>query len=273
MAAPSTVRRPAVAGTFYPADPAALSVELDRCLATAPLAKSKTVAIVVPHAGYRYSGAVAGEVYGRIELPKRFIILSPNHTGHGVPYSLMTQGEWLTPLGSAKIDSDLASRFQAHCPLLQNDAAAHRAEHSLEVQLPFLQKLRRDFTFVPLTMSYLPYDKCEMVGHALAQTIRETPEPVLIVASSDMNHYEDQDITEEKDFLAIGQIETLNPKGLYETVRDEKISMCGIIPTTVALVAALALGAKRAELVRHATSGDVNGDYNAVVGYAGLIVS
>lgn len=267
------IRRPAVAGTFYPAEPGALESDLDRCLVKATLAKTKCLAVVVPHAGYKYSGAVAGEVYGRIEIPKRIVILSPNHTGEGVPFSLMSQGQWLTPLGLAKIDSEMAARFQAHCPLLQNDAAAHRAEHSLEVQIPFLQKLRPDFTFVPLTLGYLPYEKCELVGHALAQTIRETPEPALIVASSDMNHYEDQDTTEEKDFLAIGRIETLNPKGLYETVRDEQISMCGIIPTTVALVAALALGAKQAKLIRHATSGEVNGDYNAVVGYAGLMIS
>ncbi|HEX5036051.1 MAG TPA: AmmeMemoRadiSam system protein B [bacterium] len=272
MAALSTVRRPAVAGTFYPADPAALSVDLDRCLANATLAKTSCTAIIVPHAGYRYSGAVAGEVYGRVELPRRFIILSPNHTGHGVPYSLMSSGEWRTPLGNAAIDADLAARFQAHCPLLQNDAAAHRAEHSLEVQIPFLQKLKPGFTFVPLTLGYLPFEKCEAVGHALAETIRETPEPVMIVASSDMNHYEDQETTEEKDFWAIGQIEAMNPKGLYQTVRDEKISMCGIIPTTVALVAALALGAKEAKLIRHATSGDVTGDYGAVVGYAGFVI-
>src|SRR5262249_2322830 len=152
--------------------------------------------------------------------------------------------------------ADLASRFQAHCSLLQNDPIAHRSEHSLEVQIPFLQKLKERFSFVPLTLSYLPYEKCEQIGRALAQTIQETKEPVLIVASSDMNHYEDQVTTEEKDFLAIGRIEALNPKGLYETVRGERISMCGIIPATVALVAARELGATKAKLIRHATSGD-----------------
>ncbi|HSA58415.1 MAG TPA: AmmeMemoRadiSam system protein B [bacterium] len=267
------VRPPAVAGYFYPGEPLALELELDRCLKQATSAKSHAIAVVVPHAGYKYSGAVAGEVYGRIKIPGRAVILSPNHTGEGVPYALMIEGAWRTPLGDARIDVDLAARFQKNCPLLEEDAAAHQAEHSLEVQIPFVQRLKPDFSFVPLTLSYIPFEKCSEVGRALARTIRETPEPVLIIASSDLNHYQDQATTEAKDFAAIRRIEALDPQGLYETVRRERISMCGIIPVTVALVAALELGAKKAELVRHATSGDVTGDHKAVVGYAGLVIS
>jgi MEMO1 family protein len=266
------IRRPAVAGYFYPEEPSVLLRELNRCLSNETSKKQKAVAVVVPHAGYKYSGAVAGEVYGRVEIPERLVVLSPNHTGEGLPYALMPEGEWLTPLGPARIDAELAARFQKNCPLLRNDAAAHRAEHSLEVQIPFLQRLKDKFLFVPLTLSYIPYERCEEVGLALAKTIREAKEPVLIVSSSDMNHYEDQATTETKDFLAIREIEALDPQGLYETVRGEKISMCGIIPTTVALVAARELGAKKAQLIKHATSGDVTGDYKAVVGYAGLII-
>lgn len=266
------IRPPAVAGYFYPGEPIALQRELDRCLKRAPSAKSQALAIVVPHAGYKYSGAVAGEVYDRVQISDRVVILSPNHTGEGVPYSLMTEGSWRTPLGDARIDADLASRFQRNCPLLEEDAAAHQAEHSLEVQIPFLQRLKADFSFVPLTLSYVPFERCAEVGRALARTIRETSEPVLIVASSDLNHYQDQATTEAKDFAVIRRIEALDPPGLYETVRKERISMCGIIPVTVALVACLELGAKKAELVRHATSGDVTGDYKAVVGYAGIII-
>lgn len=266
------IRKPAVAGSFYPSEPDKLRAELDRCLAHPSGDRQDARAVVVPHAGYKYSGAVAGEVYGRIDIPDRVIILSPNHTGEGAPYSLMPEGSWLTPFGPAKIDSELALRFQAHCPLLRTDAAAHRNEHSLEVQIPFLQRLKKAFSFVPLTLSYIPFEKCVEVGLSLAKTIRETPEPVLIVASSDMNHYEDQATTEAKDLLAIRRIEALDPKGLYETVRQYQISMCGIIPTTVALVAARELGAKKAKLVRHATSGDVTGDHKAVVGYAGIII-
>jgi hypothetical protein len=267
------VRPPAVAGYFYPGDPKSLRAELDRCLPPVPAKKKKAIAVVVPHAGYKYSGAVAGEVYASIEIPRRTVVLSPNHTGEGLAYALMPEGAWRTPLGDAPIDSDFAARFRKNCPLLEEDAAAHRAEHSLEVQLPFLQRLKEDFSFVPLTLSYIPFERCAEVGRALAKTVRETPEPVLIVASSDLNHYQDRVTTEAKDFSAIRRIEALDPQGLYETVRKERISMCGIIPVTVALVAALELGAKKAELVRHATSGDVTGDYKAVVGYAGLVIS
>jgi AmmeMemoRadiSam system protein B len=267
------IRPPAVAGYFYPGDSRSLLAELDRCLPRAAEKRTKAVAVVVPHAGYKYSGAIAGEVYSRIEIPERVVVLSPNHTGEGLPYALMTEGAWRTPLGEARIDTKLARRFQNNCPLLEEDEAAHRAEHSLEVQIPFLQRLRPDFAFTPLTLSYVPFERCAELGRALAKTIREVPEPVLIVASSDLNHYQDQATTESKDFAAIRRVEALDPAGLYETVRKERISMCGIIPVTVALVAAKELGAKKAELVRHATSGDVTGDYKAVVGYAGLVIS
>lgn len=267
----SVIRPPAVAGLFYPGESSALIRELDRCLSSSA-AKQKAMAIVVPHAGYRYSGAVAGEVYGSVELPERFIILSPNHTGEGFPYALMSEGTWLTPLGPAAIDHELATRFGQRCPLLKDDLGAHRREHSLEVQLPFLQRLRKHFSFVPLTLGYISYGKCEAIGRALAQTIRETPEPVLIIASSDMNHYENQKTTDKKDALAIREIEKLDAKSLYETVSREGISMCGIIPATVALIASRELGAKKAKLTRHATSGDITGEFESVVGYAGIVI-
>lgn len=266
------IRKPAVAGYFYPGEPDSLRKELERCL-SAPPSQKKAIGIVSPHAGYIYSGGVAGEVYQRVELPNRFIILSPNHTGAGEPYSIMPEGEWATPLGSAQIDEELAKKFMGRCPLLTEDLEAHRTEHSLEVQIPFLQYLKKDFRFVPVTLSYISYKACEEVGRALAKTIRETQDPILIIASSDMNHYESQQIAERKDFLAIEKIEALDPQGLYETVKKNGISMCGIIPTTIMLVAAKELGATKGELIRHATSGDVTGDYGSVVGYAGLIIS
>jgi len=268
-----TTRNPAVAGHFYPGEPEQLRREIDRCLPKNPALKKKAVGIIVPHAGYKYSGAVAGEVYAQIEIPNRLVILSPNHTGEGLPYAIMPEGDWLTPFGAAKIDRELATRFMENCPLLEDDAEAHRGEHSLEVQIPFLQYLKKNFTFVPVTLSYIPFEHCVDVGLALAKTIRETKDPVLIVASSDMNHYEDHATAEAKDYLAIDRIENLDPEGLYQTVRKKRISMCGIIPTTVMLVAAKELGATKGELVRHATSGDVTHDYGSVVGYAGLVVS
>lgn len=265
------IRKPAVAGHFYPGEPEQLRRELEHSIKS-ETSKTSCLGAVVPHAGYKYSGSVAGEVYGQIDIPFRLVILAPNHTGEGVPYSIMPHGAWETPLGEARIDEALAASFMKHCPLLVDDVEAHHAEHSLEVQLPFLQYLKPDFSFVPVTLSYIPYERCAEIGHALARTLRETKERVLIVASSDMNHYEDQTTTETKDFLAIREIESVNPAGLYQAVRKNRISMCGVIPTTVMLVAARELGATKANLVRHATSGDVSGDRKSVVGYAGLIV-
>lgn len=267
------IRKPAVAGYFYPAEPARLRAELERCLATPSSSKKKAIGIVAPHAGYKYSGAVAGKLFGQLALPEKFILLSPNHTGNGEPFSIMPRGQWELPMGAAEIDEGLATRFMKNCPLLREDALAHQSEHALEVQIPFLQYLKARFRFVPLTLMHISYDHCERVGKALAKTVRESGEEILLIASSDMNHYESQEFAERKDRLAIDQILALDPKGLYGTVKQNSISMCGIIPTTVMLVAARELGAKKAELVQHATSGDVTGDYSSVVGYASLIVS
>ncbi|MBI2981735.1 MAG: AmmeMemoRadiSam system protein B [Deltaproteobacteria bacterium] len=267
------LRKPAVAGSFYPSDPKRLTQEMGRCLDFPPRPKKRAVGVVSPHAGSIYSGRVAGELYSQINIPDRLILLSPNHTGYGVPFSIWPKGSWETPLGKAKVDEELAASFMNQCPLLEEDEEAHQTEHSIEVQIPFLQFLKKQFAFVPLTLSHVSYSDCVTVGHALAKTIRFSKKPVLIVASSDMNHYENQKIAEEKDRLAIEQILRLDPKGLYETVHQKRISMCGVIPTTVMLVAAQGLEATKAELVRHATSGEVTKDYGSVVGYASLIVS
>ena len=267
------VRRSAVAGSFYPASPEQLREELKRCLPDAAVQKQPAIGVVSPHAGYFYSGAVAGQLYQQIALPRRVVILSPNHTGFGQPVSIMTKGQWELPLGAALIDEPLAASFLNDCPLLKEDELAHRTEHSLEVQLPFLQYLKKSFRFVPVTLMHLPFKQCETIGLALARTIRETAEPVLIIASSDLNHYESQKITDAKDQLAIDAILSLDPARLYETVKKNGITMCGVIPTTVMLIAARELGAQQARLIQHATSGDVTGDYASVVGYASLIVA
>jgi MEMO1 family protein len=225
----------------------------------------------VPHAGLMYSGHVAAAFYDRAELPKRFVILCPNHTGLGHWAAINREGGWRTPLGTAKIDTELADALQAKSPLLQEDDRAHAREHSLEVQLPFLQHLLGDFTFVPVCLGAPRYDLCENVGNAIADVIGD--EPIGILASSDLNHYEDQKTTLRKDGLAIDQILALNPRELWRVVEEEDISMCGFIPTTTMLIAANRLGAKSAQLVKHATSGDINGDYGHVVGYAAVIVS
>lgn len=264
-------RAAAVAGRFYPAQPESLARELSGYLVPAE-EKVKAIGCVVPHAGIMYSGHVAGAVYARLELPARFIILCPNHTGRGVPLSIMSEGVWETPLGEVPIDAPLARELKQACPRLEDDLEAHRSEHSLEVQLPFLQHLLGGFRFVPIAIGVGRYAPLEELGHALAAVVRKTPEPILVVASSDMNHYESDERTRVKDRMAIDRILALDPHGLYETVQREDISMCGFGPAVAMLTAAKDLGVRDAQLVRYATSGDVTGDRAAVVGYAGIIV-
>jgi MEMO1 family protein len=269
-------RRPAVAGRFYPAKLEALTRQLDQYLAPdAPALEKMEAALgcVVPHAGYMYSGHVAGAVFQRLPARATYIILCPNHTGRGVPLAIMSQGEWLTPLGSARIDVDLAARLRHSCHLLMEDAKAHEDEHAIEVELPFLQRSVGTFAFVPIAIGVSRYAALEALGHGMAQALKNVGAPVLIVASSDMNHYEPDDVTRVKDRKAIDRILALDSPGLYEVVRNEEISMCGYGPTVAMLTAAKELGATRAELVRYATSADTSGDRSAVVGYAGIVVS
>jgi hypothetical protein len=268
------VRRAAWGDRFYPAHPALLSQEVEEFLqAQSPPEKiAHPIACVAPHAALMYSGAIAGAVYARLELPERFIVLCPNHTGRGTPLSIMSQGKWQMPLGDVVIDSELAGLLMRKCHLLFEDAQAHENEHSLEVQLPFLQTLRPKLQFVPIAVGTEAYEALELLGNAMAEAIRNYRHEVLIVASSDMNHFESDERTRLKDRRAIDQVLALDPRGLYDTVRHEHISMCGYCPTVGALIAARRLGAKNAELVRYGTSADVSGDYRRVVGYAGMAV-
>ncbi len=227
---------------------------------------------VVPHAGYIYSGHVAGAVYGALRLPSRYILMGPRHRPPGEPLAIVSKGFWRTPLGDAKIDEALAAELKRACTLLREDDVAHRAEHSLEVQLPFLQHCAGDFSFVPVALGTDRFAALEDLGRAVAKVVAAQRDPVLIVSSSDLNHYESDALTRVKDRRAIDQILALNPRGLYDTVRREGISMCGFGPTVSLLTAARALGASRAELVRYATSGDITGDRDEVVGYAGIII-
>ncbi len=269
------VRQPAVAGAFYEADPKRLHAQVEECFAEnpKPAAKQRFIGAVVPHAGLMYSGHVAAAFYALAELPKRFIILCPNHTGYGHFAAINNAGAWRTPLGDVPVDSKLANALMAKTKLLADDARAHAREHSLEVQLPFLQELLgNDFTFVPICLGAPQFDMCEQIGNAIADVIAAEGETIGIVASSDLNHYEDQKETLRKDQLAIDQVLALNPRELWRVVNEFDISMCGFIPTTTMLVAANKLGAKSARLIKHATSGDINHDYSHVVGYASIVV-
>lgn len=265
-----TTRPPAVAGKFYPADRESLLAEVQSFLAPEgpPVG---AIGCVIPHAGYMYSGHVAGAGYAALKVPSRVVILCPNHTGLGKPLSIMSTGTWETPLGAAAIDSALAVALKERFPLLTEDAEAHRAEHAIEVQLPFLQELRPDFQFVPIALGTQDYELLSRLGNALAEVIAEQHDSILIIASSDMNHYENDAITRVKDQKAIGRVLALDPRGLFEVVTRENISMCGVGPAVAMLTAGRVLGARSAELVKYATSGDVSGERRMVVGYAGMI--
>ncbi len=275
---PTAVRQPAVAGRFYPANAQRLRAEVETyttapaSASAEPQVKIRAFGCVVPHAGYIYSGHVAGAVYRRLELPERFVILCPNHTGMGEPLAVMSEGAWHTPLGDASIDEKLAGLLKVKLPLLSEDQAAHRYEHALEVQLPFLQVLAPGFQFVPITVGTSNFDVLTALGTVIGSAAAEAGQPVLVVASSDMNHYESDSVTRVKDRRAIDQLLALDPRGLYDIVHKADISMCGYGPAVVMLTAARKLGATKAELIRYATSGDVSGDRDMVVGFAGVAV-
>jgi hypothetical protein len=265
------IRKPAVAGQFYPGTEESLRKAVESYLMKVE-EKIDAVGIVSPHAGYIYSGPVAGATFSSINIPEVTLIISPNHTGFGKPCAIMTEGEWQTPLGSMPIETTLARKLLDSSATLKEDSTAHEGEHSLEVQLPFIQYIRRDCRLVPLTVMSLSYGECEKLGDCIADVIKQTKIDVLIVASSDMTHYESHSYATSQDRKAIEQMEKLNPKGLYDVVNRERISMCGNIPVTIMLCAAKKLGVANSKLIKYSTSAETSGDYDRVVGYAGLVV-
>jgi AmmeMemoRadiSam system protein B len=275
----STVRTPAVAGRFYPGRAEELLREVRKYASPVETSSGRITALgcVAPHAGYIYSGGVAGAVYARLEIPQHLVILCPNHTGKGRPLAVMANTTWQTPLGEVAADAGLGAQLQHRFPALMEDSAAHRSEHAIEVQLPFLQARQRELNIVPIAIGTSNFDVLRGLGEALAEVIAEREKAddgkVLIVASSDMNHYESDAITRVKDRKAIERVLALDARGLWQVVMNEDISMCGFGPTIVMLTAAKLLGATSAMLVKYATSGEVSGDYESVVGYAGIIVS
>ncbi len=265
------IREPVVAGQFYKSNPVALRSEIQSYLPAArPQLPAK--ALIAPHAGFMYSGAVAGAAYGAVQPVARIILLGPNHTGRGVPLSLYPDGEWRTPLGSVPVDVDLNERLQKECHALKHDRVAHASEHSIEVQLPFLQLHSPGFRFSAICVGTADYGSLEELGHALARAVRSVEKPVLLVCSSDMNHYESATVAARKDKAAIEKIQQLDARGLFRTVLEEDISMCGFAPAVSVLIASTDLGASSAHLVKYANSGDVSGDYDRVVGYAAIAI-
>ena len=275
------LRTPAVAGRFYPGRADELLREVREYTSPggskAETGRIVAIGCVAPHAGYVYSGGVAGAVYSRLEIPERCVILCPNHTGRGRALSVMANTTWQTPLGEVAAESDLSARLLRRFPALQEDSAAHRGEHAIEVQLPFLQALRPELRIVPIAVGTSDFEVLRGLGEGLADVIgaveEDRKERVLIIASSDMNHYESDAVTRVKDRKAIDRVLAMDARGLWEAVLKEDISMCGFGPTVVMLTAAKLLGATSATLVKYATSGEVSGDYESVVGYAGIIVA
>jgi len=268
------LRLPAVAGRFYPSDPKELTALVRQySQPDSQLPPSNVKACLVPHAGYVYSGHVAGAVYAQIALPEKIIMLGVRHYPRGEPAAILSTGAWRTPLGDAPIDSGLAEELRGACSLLREDGVAHSAEHSLEVQVPFLQVLAPAFSFVPLALGTVRFEWVVGVGEAIARVLGNAKENILLLTTSDLNHYEDDATTRIKDHKAIEHLLALDPQGLYDTCRNEEISMCGLGPAVAMLTALNALGAKKSELVKYATSADVSGDRSQVVGYAGMIFS
>jgi AmmeMemoRadiSam system protein B len=276
------VRRPAVAGSFYPAESGELKQALEDCFVTSPLGpkgvKSPSGSLLggmVPHAGYIYSGPCAAHFYSRLERDTACVVLlGVNHRGWGSKAALTPADTWETPLGKVKLNRELNQLLKAQVDFLSEDEQPHLQEHSIEVQLPFLQSVLKEFTFLPISLSHLSEAECAQLGQAVArayETASAAGKKTILIASSDLSHYLSPDETERLDKMALDQVVALNPSGLLKTVEDEDISMCGVIPTAVFLFAAQALGVKKARLLKHCHSGDAE-PMTEVVGYASVAV-
>ncbi|KPK41535.1 MAG: hypothetical protein AMJ78_05215 [Omnitrophica WOR_2 bacterium SM23_29] len=264
------IRNPAVAGQFYSGTKAALIKEVERYLLKGA-DKIKAIGVISPHAGYIYSGPVAGATLSSVEFENTCVIMGPNHSGEGKPFSIMTEGSWRLPTGNCEIDFELAKSILKNSEYLEEDEGAHLYEHSVEVQIPFIQVLKGEFKIVPIVLSHAAVEVYKSIGKGMAKSLKEK-HTATIIASSDMTHYETQDIANDKDKKAIDAILDLDEDSLMAAVDKYDISMCGYAPVCVMLAASKELGAKKAKLVKYQTSGDVTGDYDAVVGYAGIVV-
>jgi len=265
------VREPVYAGSWYPGNPDDMRKMLDGFMAEAPVDPGRAVGIIAPHAGWLYSGKVAGAVYGCVEFPSEVIVLSPNHTGMGSEKAVWPVGEWKIPGGSLSVDMELADLVREEAGL-DSDTFAHAREHSLEIQLPFIAHRNPAASIVPVTLGRIDWPQIERIGRGIARAVNRHGRDVMLVASTDMSHHVPAERAEKLDRMAIEKMEAFDPKGLWQTVRKHGITMCGVIPTAVAMVAARDLGATGVKLVRYAHSGHVTGDVREVVGYAGLVI-
>ncbi len=264
------IRPPGVAGQFYPATASEIDAELDRLIQPAS-ERRKAIAVVCPHAGWTYSGATAGLVYSNVEIPDRVILVGPNHQGVGSAYAMFSAGAWRTPVGDVPIAEPLAAALLDNCELLAEDTRVHSAEHSLEVQVPMLLRANPNVRIVPVLIGggwpeSGGRDRLGNIGAAIAQTVQDYGKPVLLLASTDLNHYEDQETSRIKDKLVLDAVVRLDENALMDHVIDVEVSMCGVAASYIVIHAAKKLGAKRGELLDYRTSGDVTGDFSRVVG-------
>jgi AmmeMemoRadiSam system protein B len=269
------VRSPAVAGLFYPSDRRELGELIDDCLIAHPLGprgegkpRPSIIGGMIPHAGYRYSGPCAAHLYARLDPGvKRVVLLGVNHRGYGYRAALSSFDYWETPLGKVAVDQELNEALKKHVDFLKDDEAAHANEHSIEVQLPFLQRVARDFLLLPIVLSHVSPAECGRLGNALAELCARTREPTVVLGSSDLSHYLSPAETEKLDGLALAPVLAMNSVALLSVVEDNNITMCGVLPTAVLLDAMNALGAKQTRLLMHCHSGNVS-PMKEVVGYA-----
>ncbi|NQT85110.1 AmmeMemoRadiSam system protein B [bacterium] len=268
-------RKPAACGRFYAENETALRKQIEKYVHLE--GDKKAIAVVVPHAGYDFSGRTAGAVFSEVRIPNTAIILGPNHWISGSDFAIVSEGAWEMPFGEARIASEVAVHLKEVCDFLREDAAVHRSEHSLEVEIPFLQYLNPNVQIVPIAIGSLDETKLEALGRSIAETIEKSEEEVLLVASTDMSHTEQSDATRQatvrrKDMMAIEAILELDAGKLLRVVKEQRVTMCGAAPVASAITAAKLLGARNARLVSYTTSHDVTGDYSYVVGYAGIVI-
>lgn len=264
-------RQPVVAGRFYSDNADSLRREIAG-FTKVDGNKIGAKGAISPHAGYMYSGEVAGKTLSSIKSGACYVLLGPNHSGQGKHFGIDTDRKWKTPLGNAAIDTKLAEAILKNSSYIKKDTISHDYEHSIEVQIPFLQYLNDSFSFVPISISSADIKTCTDIGNELADTLQKFEKHVTIVASSDMTHYESHESAKNKDMSALEKILKLDVAGFLETIKKYGITMCGVTPTAIMMQACIALGAKKTKLIKYMTSGDTSGDYSSVVGYAGVII-
>jgi AmmeMemoRadiSam system protein B len=264
------IRNPTVAGYFYPASPAELKATLAKYI-DKNAKKEEVVGVLMPHAGYIYSGTVAGAAISRVKFKDTFIIIGPSHSGLGKPFSVMPEGTWRTPLGEVQVDEALAGEIIKLSRYAEADYLAHQDEHAVEVQIPFLQYIKPDVKIVPIILGGDSPDAYKEIGRAIAQAFKKLKREAVILASGDMTHYEPAEAARAKDMKAVEAMFNLDTDELTRRYNTLHITMCAYGPVVTLMAAARELGAKQGMLVKYQNSGDSSGDYSSVVGYAGVI--